>query len=224
MRRIMIKRNMVESRGAGRLDTWSRRNRAIGSDVGIGPGPRKDGEKVTKSQGLSAYYIQRGEEQPPWSAPGASPRLIRRRNLGWEELNKLVIRLDTLIEHYTVDLRSQNKSPKSISWYCANLSAILEGEMPSLLHNALIRNVPSCPLYYYPHLFFWAGSPVCHSLGSVCEPSRAHQLDHISTWPLAYRLLSPMDSIPTRSRTNYSTPLIPQPVLMVPNVLTMYSP
>ena len=81
------------------MDTRSRWNSAMRSDQGVGLRPRKDGKKVTKSQGLSAYYIVRGEEQTPWSVPGASPRLIRRRNLRWEELNKLVIRLDTLIEH-----------------------------------------------------------------------------------------------------------------------------
>lgn len=38
-------------------------------------------------------------------------------------MDKGIIPLDRLIEHYIVELRSENKSPKTISWYSANLRA-----------------------------------------------------------------------------------------------------
>lgn len=120
MERTHKKRDMVTSRRAAQSNGsfW---NEATETDQGSGQEWQKNGEKVTKSQGLSAYYIVRGEVVT--LAPGTLPRLIRRRNLRWEEVNKLVIPLDTLIEHYTVELRSENKSPKTIDWYCANLRA-----------------------------------------------------------------------------------------------------
>jgi hypothetical protein len=52
----------------------------------------------------------------------SSPVFPRARyNLRWEDLEKLTIPLDKLIEHYTVDLRSQNKSDRTVAWYTANL-------------------------------------------------------------------------------------------------------
>lgn len=44
-----------------------------------------------------------------------------RQNRRWGDLEKLTIPLGKLIEHYTIDLKSQNKSPKTIDWYGHNL-------------------------------------------------------------------------------------------------------
>jgi site-specific recombinase XerD len=52
------------------------------------------------------------------------PFLVVRRvryNQRWEDLEKLTIPLTKVIEHYTIDLRSQNKSDKTVRWYIANL-------------------------------------------------------------------------------------------------------
>lgn len=60
------------------------------------------------------------------------PFLVVRRaqyNQRWEDLEKLTMPLARLIEHYTIDLRSQNKSDKTVSWYIPGPSS---------------RQVPSC--------------------------------------------------------------------------------
>ena len=52
------------------------------------------------------------------------PFLVVRRagyNQRWEDMEKLTIPLTRLTEHYTIDLRSQNKSDKTVKWYIANL-------------------------------------------------------------------------------------------------------
>lgn len=80
---------------------------------------RPDPQKVTKSQRLSASY-RVGREA--LTLAGHSPLELRpSRNLKWAEVNKSIIPLSTLVEHYVVDLRSENKSPKTVSWYLANL-------------------------------------------------------------------------------------------------------
>jgi site-specific recombinase XerD len=48
-----------------------------------------------------------------------SPRAQHNRR--WEDLEKLTIPLAKLVEHYAIDLRSQNRSDKTIRWYIANL-------------------------------------------------------------------------------------------------------
>ena len=55
-------------------------------------------------------------------------------------MNKLAIPLHTLIEHYTVDLRSQNKSSKTIDWYRANLIAF-ESWLKRHRHSALLEGI-----------------------------------------------------------------------------------
>ncbi len=48
-----------------------------------------------------------------------------RRILRWQDMEKLNIPLEKAIEHYILDLRSQNRSSKTMIWYYANLQAFV---------------------------------------------------------------------------------------------------
>src|SRR4030042_273129 len=81
-----------------------------------------------------------------------SPVFPRARyNLRWEDLEKLTIPLTKIFEHYAIDLRSQNKSDRTVEWYTANLRAfetwLKKHRRPALLSDINIDTVPLYVLY-----------------------------------------------------------------------------
>jgi len=49
-----------------------------------------------------------------------------KRNLGWTDIDMSVVELGKLLEHYTQCLKSEGKSPKTISWYGEMLSVFIK--------------------------------------------------------------------------------------------------
>lgn len=77
-------------------------------------------QKVTKSLAAGAYYLVKGNELLLWSGSGP---VRPGKNVRWDELDKLQTPLALLMQHYTLDLRSENKSPKTVDWYQHILAA-----------------------------------------------------------------------------------------------------
>ena len=48
-----------------------------------------------------------------------------KRNFGWTDINMSVVELGKLLKHYTQCLKSEGKSPKTISWYGEMLSIFI---------------------------------------------------------------------------------------------------
>jgi len=48
-----------------------------------------------------------------------------KRNFGWTDIDMSVVKLGKLLEHYTQCLKSEGKSPKTISWYGEMLSIFI---------------------------------------------------------------------------------------------------
>jgi integrase/recombinase XerC/integrase/recombinase XerD len=99
-----------------------------------------------------------------------SPVFPRTRyNLRWEDLEKLTIPLDKLIEHYTIDLRSQNKSDRTVAWYTANLRSyerwLKKHRRPALLSDINIDTVRLHVLYLQDEHPKYGGHPYTPSRG-----------------------------------------------------------
>jgi len=86
-----------------------------------------------------------------------------RYNQRWEDLEKLTIPLAKLIEHYTIDLRSQNRSDKTIRWYVANLRSfeawVKKHKRPGLLGDLDIDTVRRYILYLQDEHIKYEGHP-----------------------------------------------------------------
>lgn len=99
-----------------------------------------------------------------------------RHNRRWEDLEKLTIPLTKLIEHYTVDLRSQNKSDKTVQWYIANLRRFGEWlkrhRRPGMLSDVDINTVRLYILYLQDEHPKYQGHPY--------TPSRPDRLSDYS--------------------------------------------
>jgi site-specific recombinase XerD len=100
------------------------------------------------------------------------PFLVVRRaryNQRWEDLEKLTIPLTRLIEHYTIDLRSQNKSDKTVRWYIANLRSfkiwLKKHRRPGLLSDLAIDMVRLYVLYLQDEHPKYQGHPYTPSRG-----------------------------------------------------------
>lgn len=100
------------------------------------------------------------------------PFLVVRRarnNQRWEDLEKLTIPLTRLIEHYTIDLRSQNKSDKTLRWYIANLRSfetwLKKYRRSSLLSDVDINTVRLYVLYLQDEHPRYGGHPYTPSRG-----------------------------------------------------------
>jgi len=92
-----------------------------------------------------------------------------RHNRRWEDLEKLTIPLAKLIEHYTIDLRSQNKSDKTVRWYIANLRSfeawLKRHRRPGLLSDLDIDTVRLYVLYLQDEHPKYQGHPYTPSRG-----------------------------------------------------------
>ena len=91
-------------------------------------------------------------------------------------MEKLTIPLTKLIEHYTVDLRSQNKSDKTVQWYIANLRRfggwLKRHRRPGMLSDVDINTVRLYILYLQDEHPKYQGHPY--------TPSRPDRLSDYS--------------------------------------------
>jgi len=90
-------------------------------------------------------------------------------NQRWEDVEKLTITLTRLIEHYTIDLKSQNKSDKTVRWYIANLRSfeiwLKRHRRPGQLNDLDIDTVRLYVLYLQDEHPKYQGHPYTPSRG-----------------------------------------------------------
>jgi len=121
------------------------------------------------------------------------PFLVVRRaryNQRWEDLEKLTIPLTRLIEHYTIDLRSQNKSDKTVRWYVANLRSfeiwLKKHRRPGLLSDLDIDTVRLYVLYLQDEHPKYQGHPYTPSregrLSDYSVQGHVRTLRAFSSW------------------------------------------
>jgi site-specific recombinase XerD len=105
----------------------------------------------------AAILMVEGREVPFLVFPRA------RYNQRWEDLEKLTIPLAKLLEHYAIDLKSQNRSDKTIRWYIANLRSfeawVKKHKRPGLLGDLDIDTVRRYILYLQDEHIKYEGHP-----------------------------------------------------------------
>lgn len=113
-----------------------------------------------------------------------------RYNQRWEDLEKLTIPLAKLIEHYAIDLRSQNRSDKTIRWYIANLRSfeawVKKHKRPGLLGDLDIDAVRRYVIYLQDEHSKYDGHPYTPSregrLSDYSVQGHVRTLRAFSSW------------------------------------------